>query len=131
MIKTSANVPSAIERLRIEGIIESDSHEQQIRKLTDWALKHPKVKEWFSGSWELYNECAILYYENGELQTRRPDRVMVKGDEAIVVDFKFGKHNTVYEDQVREYMNLLAEMGYGNVRGYVWYVFYNELEEIK
>ena len=56
---------------------------------------------------------------------------MVKGNETIVVDFKFGKHNTDYEDQVREYMNLLTEMGYENVRGYVWYVFYNELEEIK
>lgn len=131
MIKTPADVPSAIERLRMEGIIESDSHEQQIRKLTDWALKHPKVKEWFSGSWELYNECAILYHENGELQTRRPDRVMMKDNEVIVVDFKFGKSYPEYEHQVREYMSLIKSMGYTQVSGYLWYVFYNELEEIK
>jgi ATP-dependent exoDNAse (exonuclease V) beta subunit len=131
MIKTSADVPSAIERLRMEGIIESDSHEQQIRKLTDWALKHPKVKEWFSGSWELYNECAILYHENGELQTRRPDRVMMKNNEVIVVDFKFGKPYPEYEHQVREYMSLIKSMGHTQVSGYLWYVFYNELEEIK
>ena len=131
LIRTSADIPSAIERLRMDGIIESDSHEQQIRKLTDWALKNPKVKEWFSGAWELYNECAILYHENGELQTRRPDRVMMNNNEVIVVDFKFGKPYPEYEHQVREYMNLIKKMGYTQVSGYLWYVFNNELEEIK
>ena len=130
MVKTPKDVPSAIERLRMEGIIESGAHERQILKLTNWALKHPKVKEWFSGTWELYNECAILYRENGVLQTRRPDRVMIKDGEVIVVDFKFGKPYPEYEAQVREYMDLLKDMGYDHVRGYIWYVFYNELEEI-
>lgn len=130
MVRTPKDVPSAIERLRMEGIIESGAHERQILKLTNWALKHPKVKEWFSGTWELYNECAILYRENGVLQTRRPDRVMIKDGEVIVVDFKFGKPYPEYEAQVREYMDLLKDMGYDHVRGYIWYVFYNELEEI-
>ena len=130
MVRTPKDVPSAIERLRMEGIIESGAHERQILKLTHWALNHPKVKEWFSGTWELYNECAILYRENGVLQTRRPDRVMIKDGEVIVVDFKFGKPYPEYEAQVREYMDLLEDMGYDHVRGYIWYVFYNELEEI-
>lgn len=131
MIQTPKDVPSAIARLRMEGIIESDAHERQILKLVNWALNHPKVKEWFSGEWSLYNECAILYRENGELQTRRPDRVMMKDGEVIVVDFKFGKPYPEYNKQVREYMNLLQEMGYTQVSGYLWYVFYNQLEEIK
>ena len=131
MIQTPKDVPSAITRLRMEGIIESDAHERQILKLVNWALNHPKVKEWFSGEWSLYNECAILYRENGELQTRRPDRVMMKDGEVIVVDFKFGKPYPEYNKQVREYMNLLQKMGYTQVSGYLWYVFYNQLEEIK
>ena len=131
MIQTPKDVPSAIARLRMEGIIESDAHERQILKLVNWALNHPKVKEWFSGEWSLYNECAILYRENGELQTRRPDRVMMKDGEVIVVDFKFGKPYPEYNKQVREYMNLLQKMGYTQVSGYLWYVFYNQLEEIK
>ena len=131
MIQTPKDVPSAIARLRMEGIIESDAHEKQILKLVNWALNHPKVKEWFSGEWSLYNECAILYRENGELQTRRPDRVMMKDGEVIVVDFKFGKPYPEYNKQVREYMNLLQSMGYTQVSGYLWYVFYNQLEEIK
>ena len=131
MIRTPNDVPGAIARLRMEGIIESDKHEQQTLKLVNWALKHPQVKEWFSGEWSLYNECAILYRENGELQTRRPDRVMMKDGEVIVVDFKFGKPYPEYNIQVKEYMDLLHGMGYEQVIGYLWYVFYNQLEKIE
>lgn len=129
-LKTEKDIPQALERLRMEGIIESNEQEKQIRKLTEWALKHPKVKEWFSGTWNLYNECAIIYQENGELQNRRPDRVMIKDNLVVVVDFKFGKPQNAYKHQVKEYMSLLTQMGYAHVRGYLWYVFNNELEEI-
>lgn len=131
VIRTTDDVPPAIERLRFEGIIESAQQEEQIRKLTEWALKHPLVKEWYSGRWELYNECAIIYREKGVLQTRRPDRVMMKDGEVIVVDFKFGKKRKAYNKQVKEYMDLLSDMGYEHIRGYLWYVFNNELEEIE
>ena len=47
VIRTTDDVPPAIERLRFEGIIESAQQEEQIRKLTEWALKHPLVKEWY------------------------------------------------------------------------------------
>ena len=115
----------------MEGIIGSNEQESQIHKLTQWALNHPMVKEWFSGTWELYNECAILYRENGTLQTRRPDRVMMKDEKVVVVDFKFGKPRREYTYQVKEYMDLLIQMGYSDVKGYLWYVFNNEIEEIK
>ena len=43
------------------------------------------------------------------LQTRRPDRVMMKDGEVIVVDFKFGKKRKTYNKQVKEYMDLLSD----------------------
>ena len=75
-------------------------------------MNHPKVKDWYNGTWELFNECAILFTdENGQTQTRRPDRVMMKNGQVIIVDFKFGKKNEAYNRQVREYMNLLSVYG--------------------
>jgi hypothetical protein len=131
MIKTPKDVPSAIARLRMEGIIESEAHERQILKLVNWALKNPKVKEWFSGEWSVYNECTILYQGKEKLETKIPDRVMMKDGQVVVVDFKFGKPDPEYNKQVGEYMKLLQDMGYTQVSGYLWYVFYNQLEEIK
>ena len=60
-----------------------------------------------------------------------PVRVMMKDGEVIVVDFKFGKKRKAYNKQVKEYMDLLSDMGYEHIRGYLWYVFNNELEEIE
>jgi hypothetical protein len=56
---------------------------------------------------------------------------MMKDGEVIVVDFKFGKKRKAYNKQVKEYMDLLSDMGYEHIRGYLWYVFNNELEEIE
>jgi hypothetical protein len=129
-IRTPKDVPAAIERLRFEGLIRSLQDEERILKLTQWALGHPKVKEWFSGDWRLYNECSILHWQGNTLKTSRPDRVMQRGDEVVVVDFKFGKKREEYRTQVREYMRLIQGMGYGDVKGYLWYVYLNELDEV-
>jgi len=120
-IQTEADIEPAIEQLVFEGIIGDRETEEEIRAVTTKAFTHPQVKEWYSGEWRLFNECAIIYKENGRTQVRRPDRVMMAGDRVIVVDFKFGKPDKRYERQVRQYMELLARMGHQNIEGYLWY----------
>ena len=130
-IGQESDLNQAIAQLRREGILESEEREAQITKLAQWALNHPKIKSWYDGSWELFNECAILSTdEDGNLQTRRPDRVMMKDGQVVVVDFKFGKRQEAYRKQVQIYMQLLEAMGYTRIQGYLWYVFANELEEV-
>jgi len=69
--------------------------------------------------------------DTNEVQEHRPDRVMTDGKKMIVVDFKFGKPRPEYQNQVRGYMNLLRTMGYPNVKGYLWFVYSNVIEEVK
>ncbi|MGL4853091.1 MAG: UvrD-helicase domain-containing protein [Phocaeicola sp.] len=129
-IRTERDIPNAIERLTLEGLISSSKQRKEIEELIKKVFQSAQVRDWYSGRWELYNECAILYKENGKLQTRRPDRVMMKENEVVVVDLKFGKKRKNYNKQVAEYMTLLEQMGYTQVRGYLWYLFKNEVEEI-
>lgn len=130
-IDTREDLPSAIERLLFEGVIESAEKAEEIRKVAERALNLEEVKDWYSGEWTLYNECSIIYNdEQRKMQTRRPDRVMMKDDEVVVVDFKFGKKKPEYSTQVREYMSLLSEMGYADIKGYIWYVYSGELENV-
>ena len=130
-IRTKEDMPQAIARLRFEGLIASDEQEKEVRRITQQALNNPLVQEWYSDQWNLFNECSIIYQEDGKLETRRPDRVMMKDDEVVVIDFKFGKKKKSYNLQVKEYMNLLTDMGHTHVHGYLWYVYTNEIEEIK
>ncbi len=121
-IETEKDVDAAIERLVFEGVIGSCKVEEEIREVTHKAFSMPEIQDWYSGRWQLFNECSIIYKENGVLQTRRPDRVMMQDGQVVVVDFKFGKPNKKYNKQVQGYMQLLKRMGYGNIRGYLWYV---------
>ena len=131
VIHTLEDVDTVLHRMQLEGVVDSIQSTDSIKKLVRKAVSHPMVEEWFSGNWELYNECSILQNVDGELQIRRPDRVMIKDGEVVVVDFKFGKKSPEYAAQVQEYMQLLMQMGYRQVKGYLWYVYKNELEEIK
>ena len=55
---------------------------------------------------------------------------MTDGQEWIVVDFKFGGEHPEYHDQVREYMQLLRQMGHSHVSGYLWFVYANRIVEV-
>ena len=48
-----------------------------------------------------------------------------------IIDFKFGTPKEEYHTQVREYMHLLSEMGHSRVKGYLWFVYSNKIEEVK
>ena len=90
------------------------------------------VRQWFRPGLTLMNECNILATDplTGSLATYRPDRVMIDGREAVVVDFKFATPDADHEKQVRNYMGLLRLMGYSEVRGFLWYVFRNETVQV-
>ena len=55
---------------------------------------------------------------------------MMKDDQVVVVDFKFGKENPKYNKQVKGYMQLLTKMGYKNITGYLWYVDEEKIEKV-
>ncbi|TCO09254.1 UvrD-helicase domain-containing protein [Natronoflexus pectinivorans] len=123
-IITGNDVVKAFKTLRFKGIIteaEAGNLQNQVEK---WLL-HPKAKHWFDGTYQVKNEAAIL---SGAV--KRPDRVMIKDDEVIVVDYKFGqgKHPS-HQKQVQDYILLVKEMGYSKVKGYIWYPHINEIIE--
>ena len=131
-IRTVDDIPDALQHLQFEGVLY-DEHitAERITDMLRKRLSHPKVADWFSPHWTLFNECTILSLENGEVKERRPDRVMTDGKEWIVVDFKFGSPKEDYHEQVREYMQLLSSMGHQQITGYLWYVYSNVIEEVR
>ena len=134
-IRTVNDIPDALRRLQFEGVLyDEEMTAEHITMMLKKRLENPRVADWFSPRWTLFNECTILSVENGEVKERRPDRVMTDGQEWIVVDFKFGSPKTEYHDQVREYMNLIQKMesvSSDKIHGYLWYVYSNKIEEVK
>ena len=130
-IRTTDDIDDALRQLQFEGVIYDDHiTADKITEMLRKRLSNPKVADWFSSRWTLFNECTILSVEDGEVREHRPDRVMTDGHEWIVVDFKFGAPKPDYHDQVRAYMDLLASMGHTHITGYLWYVYSNQIEEV-
>lgn len=126
-IRTADDIRPAISVKESAGEIgRSDADEimERLKRLLD----QPGVKPWFDGSMEVMNEAEILF-ENGK--SRRPDRIMLHNGRVVVVDYKFGEQKDVrHRFQVKRYLHLIREMGYDQVKGYLWYVESDEIESV-
>lgn len=132
-IRTADDIDEALRRLENEGVLyEEGLTAAQVTAMLRKRLADPRVADWFSNRWHLFNECTILSRDEptGVVKERRPDRVMTDGERMIVVDFKFGRPRDEYVAQVREYIDLLKGMGHDNTTGYLWFVYSNKIVEV-
>jgi ATP-dependent exoDNAse (exonuclease V) beta subunit len=120
-IDTMDDIDRAIDNHISAGLMHPDESRIYREKVRS-AIIESGVEDWFSGKYRNYPEATILTEENGELKQKRPDRVLVSGEAAIVIDFKFGESHQAHHKQVRQYMDLLENMAYPSVEGYLWYV---------
>ena len=126
---TLDEVLQGIERLQKKGRI-SPTQAEELSATIAREFEREEVKEWF-GEWDdVRTENDILCPEDGS--TLRPDRVMIRGERAVVVDYKFGEeHSRQYSKQVERYMALLQKMGYTRTEGYLWYLNAGKIVKIE
>jgi ATP-dependent exoDNAse (exonuclease V) beta subunit len=79
------------------------------------------------GVQEIINEELILVQDD---EAKRPDRILVKSDELIVIDYKTGKEKLQHQFQISNYNSILQEMYGLKVKSYLYYTETNELVAI-
>lgn len=125
-IETVEDVSSACLQALKSGKINEEEY-QTIKQSISKNLQLDTVKSWFDGSSEVLNEYDLL--SNSALL--RPDRIMISGNSAVVVDYKTGeKIPTKYNRQIERYAQSLKDTGIKNVSGYLWYLSSNEVEKV-
>ena len=130
------DAPAAVAAAVSEGILPQAQAAETLAWV-DEAWQQAEVRSWWSGDFQLYNECSIVCLSpEGELQERRPDRVLVRDGKVQVIDFKFGhrrdgsRQQDAYRRQVQDYMRLMHDMGYAQVEGCLWYVSDRAVEAV-
>ncbi|MFI3279692.1 MAG: UvrD-helicase domain-containing protein [Rikenellaceae bacterium] len=119
---TSAKeIGEQLDSMLLNGKISQEEHNALAQRIGE-ALSREPIKSWFETPWDkVYRECDIIVPKSSNF--KRPDRVMVKDNRAIVVDYKFGlRESNKYIKQAEEYITLLKKMGYDDVAGYLWYI---------
>ena len=131
-IRTRDDIEGALKQLELDGVLYDENiSRDRVEKMIRKRLESDKVSDWFSDRWKVFNECSIISTDkDGNMVEHRPDRVMKDEHETVVVDFKFGKPKPEYHDQIKGYMKLLESMGHAHVKGYLWYVYPNKIEEV-
>lgn len=134
-INTTDDIDTSLAQLEMDGLIEeSGTNIKRLRDMLHKRISNRQVADWFSSRWTLFNECTILDYDaaTDTVREHRPDRVMKdeKTGEVVIVDFKFGSPRPEYVEQVNRYKALTQNMGYPNVKGYLWFVYSNRIEEV-
>ncbi len=102
---------------------EMENVEQQLDQL----FKNPLFASWFDTRSEVMTEQGILLPDGKQ---KRPDRVIVQPSGATVVDFKTGGEKAAYNDQVKEYMQLIKELLEVPVKGYLCYLETGTIKEV-
>ena len=119
-VKVPADLDGAVDAAVRDGRLDSAGGEAARALLRARIAAHP---EWFPAQTadgvQVVNEQDV-FDAGGRVE--RPDRVVLRGGEAVIVDYKFGQEEEGYRRQVRRYARLWHELGY-EIRGsYIWYV---------
>jgi ATP-dependent helicase/nuclease subunit A len=122
-INTIADIPAAIKKLVLEGKL-AENESAEIEKRVHNTISLQRVADWFLPDNKVLKEAGIILPSG---ITKRPDRVIFKDGKTTIIDFKFGEENVHYAEQVHQYLNLMIDMGYADIEGFIWYVDKNKI----
>jgi len=121
-VNTPGDLKDAVDTSRNNGLLSDQEADEAFELLEKRVAAR---SEWFSGKGR--NEVSIIGTDGRE---HRPDRVIVDGGKVTVIDYKFGEPSEKHLWQVRGYKKLYRQLGYSDVRGYIWYVRPDEVKEV-
>ena len=119
-VTVPADLDAAVDAAVRDGRLDEAGGESARTLLRERLAAHP---QWFpaeaGAGVKVYNEQALFDTDGSE---RRPDRVVLDGRRATIIDFKFGHEEEGYRWQLRRYARLYRQMGYEVAGAFVWYV---------
>lgn len=117
-IKYSKDWKNAVQSRVEDGYLQSDECKDVSAHL-EKLMQHPTVSLWFSEEWMVKTEVPILLPGGAE---NRIDRLLIKDNKAIIIDYKTGDKSSSDQQQVKAYIDILRKMGYTEVEGYLLYL---------
>jgi len=126
-IKTRKDIGPAVGQMVGAGVLTTAEGKELFMTIDGLLQKNP-YSEWFSDQWRVLNERDILRV--GESK-HRPDRVLLRDDTAVVIDYKTGEKSDKDIRQMRGYLADLKKMGYSFCEGNIWYLQKDEVVKVE
>ncbi|WP_111658874.1 UvrD-helicase domain-containing protein [Olleya aquimaris] len=107
-IKTIADVEFVINDYLNTGVINKEQSTLLTNTITS-IINHPEIYKYYTNNYTIYNERDILS-KSGTIV--RPDRLAIKDNDAVIIDYKTGLSNPKYQQQLEYYSDILKEMNF-------------------
>ncbi|HLC83606.1 MAG TPA: 3'-5' exonuclease, partial [Bacteroidia bacterium] len=107
-VKVAEDIDIALSSMCAEGLITNEESDQ-LKNTLGKIVELPKLKAYFEKGLLIKNEAEIVT-STGELY--RPDRVVINGKNAVIIDYKTGEERKKHQEQIIGYSDLLSQMGY-------------------
>ena len=120
------DIQPALERQILLGHLTRRELPELKKNISD-LLEKPELSPYYTPEIKGINEQEILLADG---TMKRPDRVVIKGNKATVIDYKTGLQRDTHIKQLRGYMHTLSEMGYDVVRGLLVYIDMGEVQVV-
>ena len=119
-VRSPDGLDAAVEAAVRDGRLHAADGAKTRELLRERIAAHP---DWFPPASDpdvqVLNEQTLYAADGTE---HRPDRVIVRGREVTVIDFKFGSERPCYRRQVLQYARLWQQLGYEVREACLWYV---------
>jgi ATP-dependent exoDNAse (exonuclease V) beta subunit len=126
-IRTKQDVTMVITKAMLNGTI-NEREKGDLEELINWVVDLPVLQQFFDVESTCKMEASLFTTDASE---RRVDRVVMKGDQVWVVDYKTGVPSAKDEAQVKDYLVLLGQMGWKRATGYLIYFEERKWVEVK
>ncbi|MGE5343128.1 MAG: UvrD-helicase domain-containing protein [Candidatus Omnitrophota bacterium] len=126
-IRTIRDADEAMTTIRLSGDMDTHEKDELATKIRD-IFEIEAVNRWFADdpAQTVFTECSILT-DAGIL---RPDRVVVSGSHATLIDFKTGEPRNTHLAQMARYTDAMRAMGYETIRAFLFYIDTKQIVEI-
>lgn len=125
-INTAKDIDTAVATCEKEGLFAASESEEIAKELKE-LLAIPTIAPFFEEGLQAMNEQELMTASGKVL---RPDRLILKDNHSIIVDFKTGKQSDAYDEQLNDYANALQQLGYLTVDKYLVYVKDREVVKV-
>lgn len=107
-IKTKNDIEEVLNQYAFKGIITNVEHDKITQILTQ-IVTHEVLSRYFDQNNEILNEQAIVTKEKHIVI---PDRIIKNGNKLTIIDYKTGKPDKKYYDQLNKYALVLEEINF-------------------
>ena len=120
-IVVKTDVDRVINKYHISGIIDENEAAELKNKLNS-LVRHKELSQYFSNEVINRNESELITVDRDGKKFQRPDRVVIKDDKLIIIDYKTGEKDKKHENQVSKYAMYFNELGYKSVKKLLVYI---------